>query len=133
MDKTEILIETGDKIVIASPRFFTEDLKDFAMRLTYQEDYVDISFIFISEEQNDDNETSNITAFSPPDNPRVIGLVCKNFDSIYGTYNRTIYKIGKIGNNSLYLRSRMARPYKNAEFREIGLTFYVDKSGKNND
>ena len=117
------VIITGGKAVIASEHFFTADLDPFIIRLHYENDFVDIIVTFENSEQS---QESNIIADSAPDGSPLIAILYTNFDNSAGTYNRNVYKIGHIGKKELFLRSKISRPYKNANFREVSLTFYIN-------
>ena len=123
MSDSNVTIVTDNKEIIASEHFFTINLEPFTMRLIYQNDYLDILFIFENDPSKSD---STVFASSPKGVQHIIALTYVNFDSTVGTYNREPYEIGKIAGKSLLLRSKIARPYQNAQFREISLTFFTE-------
>lgn len=122
MPITNMTIITGNKEIIATAHFFTADLESFVLRLNHQGDHVDIVFVFTDEPSLDEARVFARTI--KKDDIKIISLQYTNFESAAGTYNREIYEIGKIANKSLFIRSKIARPIQDANFREISLTFF---------
>ncbi|MEA4871879.1 MAG: hypothetical protein VB076_03595 [Synergistaceae bacterium] len=57
-----------------------------------------------------------------------------NFDNITPVYNKDPIYITKIWDNSLYLRTKITRPYEGATFREVTFSFYTsDIEGEENE
>ncbi|WP_282012862.1 DUF6864 domain-containing function [Pyramidobacter piscolens] len=118
-DQAEIqIVFPSGKRVIANTHFFTEDLGKTGIILTYKDFQYAITLTFIEG----DEDRVNIVNI----NEHSIALVFKRFDSSVGVYVPNLYQIGEIAGEKLFIRARIARPYKDANFREISMTFYVE-------
>ena len=125
MQASSITIITGNKEIIGSAHFFTADLDSFVLRLNYKSDYVDVVFFFTNDPSLEESRVFARTI--EKDEIKIITLQYFNFESAVGTYNREIYEIGKIAERQLFIRSKIARPIQDANFREIDVTFFCSR------
>ena len=130
--------------IIKSINFLTATLGQFITLIEFyrepfsepnskEKNYLLLESIFSSEENKE--PTLSIEPLNISEEPDELGeyklmlltykLHFVNFDNVTPVFNKDPIFITKIWNKSLYLRTKITRPYEGATFREVIFSFYT--------